>query len=118
MFTVRSKEGPFTGKYWIDYNGNGVVDAGEIQTVQSEVAEVVWFLRPTLKADGTSPTDPPTFTLYRRVFLVLPTYQGNPVQVTQANYNAAPQNYDISLHRESGNEHDSGHSQTARKRCS
>jgi hypothetical protein len=87
MFTVRSKDGPFTGKYWNDANGNGAVDAGELLTVQSEVAEVVWFLRPTLqRKDSTTtiadqPTNPPTYTLYRRAFLVMPTYQGRPTPV-------------------------------------
>ncbi|HZZ30138.1 MAG TPA: hypothetical protein VFE46_19225 [Pirellulales bacterium] len=69
MFTVRSKDGPFTGLY----NGN---------TVQSQVAEVVWFLRPTLMSDGQTIANPPTFTLYRRVFLVMPTYQGNATSIS------------------------------------
>jgi hypothetical protein len=71
MMTVRSKGAPFIGKY----QGN---------TVQSEVAEVVWFLRPTTQPDPTNAanpamsTNPPTYTLYRRVFLVMPTYAGVP----------------------------------------
>ncbi len=85
MFTARSKDGPFTGRY------NGT-------TVQSEVAEVVWFLRPTMMASGTAQVDPPTFTLYRRAFLVMPTYNGNPVTVNEATYSANPQNYDVSMH--------------------
>jgi hypothetical protein len=105
MFTVRSKEGPFTGKYWRDTNGNGTVDTGELQTVQSEVAEVVWFLRPTLKADGSTPVDPLTYTLYRRVFLVMPTYQGSPTTfatTAQTNWphlqSTFYDNNDISVH--------------------
>jgi hypothetical protein len=74
MFTVRSKEGPFTGKY--------TPPSGATTTVQSEIAEVVWFMRPTLKEDGKTPVDPPTYTLYRRVFLVLPTYQGAPTPLS------------------------------------
>jgi type II secretory pathway pseudopilin PulG len=77
MFTVRSKEGPFTGRYMPP-------GATAPVTVQSEVAEVVWFMRPTRQADGVTPLNPPTFTLYRRVFLVMPTYQGNPTDVSSA----------------------------------
>jgi hypothetical protein len=78
MFTVRSKEGPFTGRY-VDPSGTQV-------TVQSEVAEVVWFLRPTMSDPSNSGTakvftNPPTYTLYRRVFLVMPTYQGSPTKL-------------------------------------
>jgi type II secretory pathway pseudopilin PulG len=47
MFTSRSKDGPFVGQV------NGT-------TTQSEVAEVVWYLRPTLQVDGKTPADPPT----------------------------------------------------------
>jgi hypothetical protein len=94
MFTVRSKEGPFSGKY-------------QGQTVQSEVAEVMWFLRPTKKADGATDVDPQTFTLYRRVFLVMPTYQGNPTTFTTTAVTTWPHiqstfydNSDISVHGE------------------
>jgi hypothetical protein len=98
MFTVRSKDGPFTGKY------NG-------QQVQSEVAEVVWFLRPTMKADGTTLADPLTYTLYRRVFLVMPTYQNNPTNITEAPDTDEPklatkqfyENNDISVHTDTVN---------------
>lgn len=50
MFTVRSKDEPFVGR-WQDPDGN-------TQIVESQVAEIAWFVR-----DGT---------LYRRVLLVLP----------------------------------------------
>ncbi|HTQ38967.1 MAG TPA: hypothetical protein VMJ32_08060 [Pirellulales bacterium] len=76
MFTVRSKDVPFTGLY--------TDTTGKTQTVQSQVAEVVWFLRPTLLSDGVTPVNPPMFTLYRRVFLVMPTYQGNQTVLTGA----------------------------------
>lgn len=75
MFTTRCQNGAFTGHY--------VDSTGTSRTVQSQVAEVVWFLRPTLLVDPSSGaastvlTTPLTFTLYRRAYLVMPTYQGN-----------------------------------------
>src|SRR5262249_14349957 len=75
MFTTRCQNGAFTGHY--------VDSTGTSRTVQSQVAEVVWFLRPTLLVDPSSSAastvlaSPPTFTLYRRTYLVMPTYQGN-----------------------------------------
>jgi len=84
MFTVRSKDGAFSGLY---------TDAsGTTHTVQSQVAEVVWFLRPTLLVDPASASttaatvqaSPPTFTLYRHTYLVLPTYQGNSTPLSGA----------------------------------
>ncbi len=102
MFTARCKDGAFSGHY------NG-------KQVQSQIAEVVWFLRPTMLVDPSSgagiatvQASPPTFTLYRRTFLVLPTYQGNPTVITarqlspqlwlpNANFY---QNNDISVHYE------------------
>src|SRR5690606_16578727 len=59
--------------------------------VQSEVAEVVWFLgqTPTSTVGGV-----PLYTLYRRVFLVLPN-QSFPTLFTY-------DNYDISVRREGG----------------
>jgi type II secretory pathway pseudopilin PulG len=89
MWTIRSKEGSFIGHNGVDASGNPIV-------VQSEVAEVVWFLRPTLKSDNKTPVDPPTYTLYRRVFLVLPSL--GPASVTTVD--AHPEQYDISMHKE------------------
>jgi Tfp pilus assembly protein PilV len=86
MFTARSKDGPFVGQV------NGT-------TTQSEVAEVVWYLRPTLQADGKTPADPPTYTLYRRVLLVMPSM--TPVSKTTVDNN--PQQYDVSMHVEGSN---------------
>jgi type II secretory pathway pseudopilin PulG len=72
FLTVRKKNGNFTGKF-----GS--------QTIQSEVAEVVWFLRPTVQPDpanlgAANPAlvaGPLTYTLYRRTFLVTPSYTGD-----------------------------------------
>ncbi len=78
MFTVRSKDAAFNGKY---------TNASGTQTVQSQIAEVIWFLRPTMLVDpsgtgtATVQASPPTFTLYRHTYLVLPTYQGNPTVI-------------------------------------
>jgi hypothetical protein len=107
MFTVRSKDVPFTGLY------NGT-------TVQSQVAEVVWFLRPTMIVDPSSSSaaatvqvSPPTFTLYRHTYLVLPTYQGSKTTLTGAAPTSTAglllpvtnfyQNNDISAHIEVSN---------------
>jgi hypothetical protein len=61
MLTSRSKDLPFEGRY---PSANG-------STTESQVAEVVWFMQPTLNSLGVAPV-PPTYTLYRRVFLVRP----------------------------------------------
>jgi prepilin-type N-terminal cleavage/methylation domain-containing protein len=53
LFTTRSTGPPFRGKF-------------ETGTIESEVAEVAWFARQTVPA-----TVPPTYTLYRKQFLVL-----------------------------------------------
>ncbi len=77
LFTIRSKDRPFVGRY-----GNA--------TIQSQVAEVAWFMAPTVNSAGQQ-TTPMTYTLYRRMFLVLPGLapQG------AANFYAS---YDISAH--------------------
>lgn len=79
MFTVRSKDGPFTGLF----NGS---------PVQSEVAEVGWFIgqTPTSTVNGV-----PLYTLYRRVLLLLPN-QSFP---TPFSYDT----YDVSVRREGAN---------------
>jgi hypothetical protein len=92
MWTMRSKEGPFTGNVVLKdpANPNNL----KIVTATSEQAEVVWFLRPTLQRNPANPSNavvfqpsasdprPPQFTLYRRVFLVLPNNtDGTPVKI-------------------------------------
>jgi hypothetical protein len=52
MFTTRASGEPFRGKF-------------ETGTLESDVAEVAWFARPTVPA-----TVPPTYTLYRKQLLV------------------------------------------------
>jgi hypothetical protein len=67
MLTTRSRDVPFTGRF-----------IGT--TIESQVAEVVWFMQPTYNAQGqqqfimdaSGTTRIPTFTLYRRQFLVCP----------------------------------------------
>ncbi len=67
FLTTRSRDQPFVGR---------VVDASlQNRTVESQVAEVCWFLYPTSLVPPPAnpvPTTPPTFTLYRRQMLVLP----------------------------------------------
>jgi hypothetical protein len=53
LFTTRSSGPPFRGRF-------------ETGTIESDVAEVAWFARPTVPA-----TIPPTYTLYRKQLLVL-----------------------------------------------
>ena len=94
MFTVRSKEGPFTGRVGIDPATNQPIIA------QSDVVEVVWFMRPTKPPDIRKPTPtyitPLTYTLYRRAFLVMPTYQGIPIKIPINSFSDV--NYDLSVH--------------------
>jgi hypothetical protein len=66
FFTSRSRDQPFVGR---------VVNAsGQNMTVESQVAEVAWYLQPTNLGTPQNPvaTTPPTYTLYRRQMLVLP----------------------------------------------
>jgi hypothetical protein len=58
MLTTRSRDLPFVGRF----NGS---------TAESQVAEVAWFMQPSVNSQGQA-TVPATFTLYRRVFLVRP----------------------------------------------
>src|SRR5262249_40860197 len=52
MWTMRSKEGPFTGNVVLkDATGNL-----KIITATSEQAEVIWFLRPTLQRNPANPS--------------------------------------------------------------
>jgi len=92
MFTVRSKEGSFSGIALVGTPGAGGTYDYRPQQITSEVAEVVWFLRPTLQPNMNGGTKtafsatgsaPPTFTLYRRVLLVAPRNpDGTPVRIT------------------------------------
>jgi len=67
LFTTRSTDPPFQGRF--------TTSAG-VRTLESPVAEVGWFLRRTVSGSAGStgsagPTDPVTFTLYRKQLLVL-----------------------------------------------
>ncbi len=65
FLTVRSRGLPFIGRATI--NGNAT-------TIESQVAEVIWFMQPSVNPNNPNQpvTNPPTFTLYRRVLLVRP----------------------------------------------
>jgi len=71
FFTTRSRDQPFVGRL-------------QTSSVESQVAEVAWYLYPTLL--GTSPnqtqTIPPTYTLCRRQLLVLPGLKASVVSGT------------------------------------
>lgn len=60
MFTTRSRGTPFVGKFRTQTSGGGFAD----KTIESQVAEVAWFLRGT--------------TLYRRQLLVVPGVKTRP----------------------------------------
>lgn len=86
MFTTRSPDQPFTGRF-LTQNGNTT-------TVESPIAEVVWYLQPSFNAQGQKVILPtPTYTLYRRQFLVLPT--GSPYKYLPPQFY---ENYDLSAH--------------------
>jgi hypothetical protein len=55
MFTIRSKGDPYRGRF-----GSG--------TIESTTAEVVWYLRPNIDVA----TNPQTYTLCRRLLLIVP----------------------------------------------
>jgi hypothetical protein len=90
MFTTRSPDLPFTGRF---------TPGGSPRTIESQVAEVIWYVQPTLNAAGIA-TNPPTYTLYRRQFLVLPTI------LTDTGTTPPPATYfennDVSAHLVSG----------------
>jgi type II secretory pathway component PulJ len=73
MFTTRSTGRPFVGKVPIAINASG--------TIQSDVAEVAWFLRGR--------------TLYRRVLLVAPELNNNAI-FTNTSPTGFYANYDVS----------------------
>lgn len=95
MFTTRSLDAPFTGRYW-----NGAT----VSQIESPTAEVAWFCRRSPIAalsDGTI-----LYTLYRRQLLVMEYVGLNPFL---GNGNSIPYtaiaalDYDLSLRREGAN---------------
>ena len=70
FLTSHSKDLPFVGRApsTITVNGTQVATNG---TIESQVAEVVWFMQPSVNSQNQA-TVPATFTLYRRFFLVRP----------------------------------------------
>jgi hypothetical protein len=71
MLTTRSRDVPFTGRFFNPTTGS-------LTTIESQVAEVVWYMQPTFNAQGQPQyldlgTKTPLYTLYRRQFLVYPS---------------------------------------------
>jgi hypothetical protein len=67
FFTTRTRDMPFVGR--------AVNAQGQNIALESQVAEVAWYLQPTNVTPMSTTftqTIPPTFTLYRRQMLVLP----------------------------------------------
>jgi type II secretory pathway component PulJ len=65
LFTTRNTETPYLGRYV-----SNPAAAGTTQTTESQLAEVAWFLRPTVVPAGTTPPVT-TYTLFRRQNLVI-----------------------------------------------
>ena len=95
MFTTRSLDAPFTGRYWT---------GAAVSMMESPTAEVAWFCRRSPVAalsDGTV-----LYTLYRRQLLVMEYVGLNPFLL---NGNSIPYtaiaalDYDLSLRREGAN---------------
>ena len=71
-FTIRSSGAPFVGHYQFFVEGSGFSQ----RTVESQLAEVVWFTTfKDINADGLWQRDEPRF-LVRRMFLVVPNILG------------------------------------------
>jgi hypothetical protein len=89
MLTTHSPDQPFTGR---------AIVGGQTTTVESPIAEVVWYLQPTFNAKGQMAgqggVGATTFTLYRRQFLVL----SPGTLFSPTNYY---DNYDVSAHFDS-----------------
>jgi type II secretory pathway component PulJ len=60
LFTTRNTETPYLGRY-----DNDPFNPSVTKTMESQLAEVSWFLRPTPGVNGV-----PTYTLFRRQLLV------------------------------------------------
>jgi type II secretory pathway component PulJ len=65
LFTTRNTETPYLGRYT-----SNPASPGTTQTTESQLAEVAWFLRPTVVPAGTVPPVV-TYTLFRRQNLVI-----------------------------------------------
>ncbi len=91
FLTSRSKDLPFVGRAptTITVNGTQVATNG---TIESQVAEVVWFMQPSVNSQNQA-TVPPTYTLYRRFFLVRPDI--GPINSTGSSFYDS---YDLSAH--------------------
>jgi len=82
LFTTRNTETPYLGRYTTTPG-----DATTMQTSESPIAEVAWFLRPVAVPSGTVPT----YTLYRRQNLVIgyvgvaPFYENAKTKIRMAN---------------------------------
>jgi len=88
MLTTHCQNQSFTGRFVV--NGNPT-------TIESPLAEVAWYLWPTFNARGQR-TIPPTYTLYRRQFLILPS--PTPLKIGTGNLALRDfyDSYDISVH--------------------
>jgi hypothetical protein len=103
LFTTRSKDRPFVGRF------NGT-------TVESNVAEVAWFLQPMINTQGTlvtianpnllnNPSAPPIqlYALYRRMLLVAPGVTMPSSANSANNWANYFDSYDVSAHLDFSN---------------
>ena len=95
FLTTHCKDVPFVGRYRDP-------TTGQTSLIESQVAEVVWFMYPTVDINRQT-TSPPTYTLYRRQLLVRPDL---PAITPPSPSNQQPvnpfayfsENYDVSAH--------------------
>lgn len=91
-FTTRAKDLPFSARAIVN---------GQTTTIESQIAEVQWFVSPKLDSAGKPVTNPPLFSLYRHMLLVRPDFGVIPLQ-KYINFDSASVgtlNYDISAHQ-------------------
>lgn len=81
LFTTRNTETPFIGRA-----PGGASLLGQTSTLESSVAEVGWFARPT--TPGAS--NPTTYTLYRKQLLVMGYVGTDPFHSAPGGYNTIP----------------------------
>lgn len=92
MFTTRSLDAPFTGRYWT---------GAAVSMIESPTAEVVWFCRRSPAAAQTV-AGTMLYTLYRRQLLVMEYVGLNPFLATGNSIPFTPSaaiDYDLSLRR-------------------
>jgi prepilin-type N-terminal cleavage/methylation domain-containing protein len=92
-FTTRAKDLPFVARSIVN---------GQTTMIESQLAEVQWFLWPAKNSLGQPTTTPPTYTLYRHMVLVRPDFGSIPL-FSYINFDTSSTgtlNYDLSAHQD------------------